>query len=113
MMPAQAFGLKKYRCGISPVSNISDSEDALPPLRHAEVLRVKHCPCERIPEFIHRSQEKPEVSSIGGRQKTGNILEDEPTGLKSRNNSEGDEGHVATRIIQSETFSSDTVGLAR
>lgn len=111
-IPAQAFGLKKYRSGISPVSKMSDSEHALAPLRHAEVLCVQHCPRERIPDLIHCSQEKPKVSSFGGRQEAGHVLEDEPTGCKSSNNSQGDEGQVAARVIQAKTFSGDAVGLA-
>jgi hypothetical protein len=111
-MPAQAFGLKEYRCGISPVSRISDKEQTVAPLRQSEVLRVQACPRAKIPEFIHRSQEKPDVSSLGGRQESGNILKDEPTGFKSSNNSQGDEGQVAARVIQAETLSCDAVGLA-
>src|SRR5690606_1086811 len=43
-IPAQAFGLKKYRGSIGPVSSIEDSEHAAAPLRHSEPLRVQHAP---------------------------------------------------------------------
>ncbi|HEX2594722.1 MAG TPA: hypothetical protein VHL34_24680 [Rhizomicrobium sp.] len=86
---------------------MADSEQTAAPLRHSEVLRVQVRPPEVIPEVIHCSQEKPEVSSVAGGQKTGNVLEDEPCGLKSRNNSQGDERQVAARIIQSEASAGD------
>src|SRR5262249_53675508 len=64
MIPAQAFGLKKYRCGTSPVSKMSDKEQALAPLRHSEPLRVQACPCATIPEFIHLPDEGTKVPSV-------------------------------------------------
>jgi hypothetical protein len=106
-MPAQAFGLKKYRCGTSPVSKTSDSEETVAPLRQSTVLRVQACPCERIPEFIHRSQEKPEGSSVVEGEQAWNVLEDEPTWPKLSNKTKGDEGQVAARVIQSEALSGD------
>src|ERR1043166_3473750 len=52
-IPAQAFGLKKYRCGIAPVARMADKEQTVAPLRQSKKLRVQACPCAKIPEFIH------------------------------------------------------------
>jgi hypothetical protein len=57
-MPAQAFALKKYRCGTAPVSKMSDNEHTASALGdgalqavHSDVLSVKHSVGEAIPEF--------------------------------------------------------------
>jgi hypothetical protein len=106
-MPAHAFWLKKNRRWTAPISRTSDKEQALAPLRQPEKLCVQTCPRTSIPEFIHCSQEKAPISSFVGGQETGNVLEDEPTGFKSSNNSQGDEGQVAARVIQSEAAACD------
>jgi len=43
----QAFSLKKYRRSTSPVSSISDNEDATAPLRNSEPLCVQNCPLDK------------------------------------------------------------------
>src|SRR3990167_6093224 len=40
-IPRQAVALKKYRCGTSPVSKMSDKEDATPALGYSKVLSVQ------------------------------------------------------------------------
>jgi hypothetical protein len=50
-MPRQAVALKKYRGGTSPVSKISDSEDATAPLWNSGKLSVKHPVGDTVPEF--------------------------------------------------------------
>ena len=62
-IPAQAFGLKKYRCGRSPVSKISDNEHTAAPLWHSEMLSVKNPVGEPIPEFCQPSEEGSKILS--------------------------------------------------
>jgi hypothetical protein len=38
-MPRQARGVNQYRCGSSPVSKMSDNEDATPSLGYSKMLR--------------------------------------------------------------------------
>lgn len=45
MIPAQAFALKKYRGGTSPVSSVDDKEHTFAALGHTEELSVQHSPC--------------------------------------------------------------------
>ena len=56
-MPRQAVALKKNCGGTSPVSKISDSEDATAPLWNSEVLSVENPVGEPIPEFCHPSED--------------------------------------------------------
>ena len=56
-MPLQAVALKKYRCGTSPVSKMSDNEHATAPLWNSEVLSVKNPVGEPIPELPQPSEE--------------------------------------------------------
>lgn len=43
-IPAQALRLKKNRRSTCPVSKICQNEDATPPLRNSEPLRIQHAP---------------------------------------------------------------------
>ena len=83
-MPEQAFALKKNRRGTSPVSKISDNEDATAPLWYSEVLSVKNPVGEPIPEFCQPSEEGAKRPSIIRRQDTGDILPNDPAWLRSR-----------------------------
>ncbi|WP_297846278.1 hypothetical protein [Pseudomonas sp.] len=56
-MPRQAMALKKYRCGTSPVSKISDNEDATAALGYSEVLSVKNSVGDPIPELPQDPEE--------------------------------------------------------
>jgi hypothetical protein len=60
-MPRQAVTLKEYRDGRSPISKISDKEDATAALWNSEILSVKHSPCEPIPEFPQEPEEGAKV----------------------------------------------------
>lgn len=65
-MPEQAFALKKYRCGTSPVSKISNNEHAAASLGHSEELSVKNPVGEPIPEFCQPSEKGAKIpSSVG------------------------------------------------
>jgi hypothetical protein len=59
-MHLQAVVLKKNRCGTSPVSKISDNEDATAPLWYSGVLSVNNSVGEPIPEFLKSGQETGE-----------------------------------------------------
>ncbi len=60
-MPPQAFALKKYFCGTSPISKMSDNEHTLASLSHSEVLSVKHSVGEAIPELAQRPEEGSKI----------------------------------------------------
>jgi hypothetical protein len=62
-IPAQAFALKKNRCGTSPVSKVSDNEHTAAALGHSEVLSVKHSIGEPIPEFCQAPEDGTKVPS--------------------------------------------------
>jgi hypothetical protein len=63
-MPLQARLLKKYRRGRSPVSKMSDNEDATPSLGNSEVLSVKNSVGPPIPEFDQPSEYGTKVPSF-------------------------------------------------
>jgi len=65
-IPSQARLVKKYRCGNSPVSRISDNEDTAASLGNSEILAVQNSPREPIPELPQRFEEDAEVSSVSG-----------------------------------------------
>jgi len=64
MIPAAAFGLKKYfdRCG--PVSKTSGKEDAITSLGDSEVLSVQHSPAKAIPESLQRPDDGTHCPSV-------------------------------------------------
>ena len=69
-IPAQAFALKEYRCGTSPVSKTSDNEHTLPSLWdgasvavHSDKLSVKNSVGEPIPEVAQEPDEGSKVPS--------------------------------------------------
>jgi hypothetical protein len=62
-MPRQALALKKYRCGRSPVSKMSDNEHATPSLGHSVELSVKRSIGEPIPEFAQAPEYGTKIPS--------------------------------------------------
>jgi len=118
-MPAQAFGLKKYRGGRSPVSKISDNEHTASPLGNgtgkaacSDVLSVQHSVGPPIPEFAQAPEEGTKVPSAARRQDAGDVLPNHPLGPVAVNQSQIDEGQVAARIVQSFSKPGDAEGLA-
>jgi hypothetical protein len=111
-MPEQAFALKKYRAGRSPVSKISDNEDATAALWNSEVLSVKHSVGEPIPEFDQRPEEGSKIPSFVRRQYAGNVFPDDPARLCSVNKAKIFEGQVATSVCQSFAQTGDAERLA-
>jgi hypothetical protein len=79
-MPRQAVALKKYRRGTSPVSKMSDNEDATPSLGYSEVLSVQDSVGEPIPEFPQPSEEGSKRPSAVDRQDAGDVLPHHPCG---------------------------------
>jgi hypothetical protein len=110
-MPRQAVALKKYRCGTSPVSKISDSEDATPALGYSEVLSVQDSVGPPIPEFFQAPEEGSKVPSSARRQDSGHILPHHPAGACAASKSKKLKGQVATVVIQSTSESGDGEGL--
>jgi hypothetical protein len=111
-MPAQAFALKKYRCGTTPVSKMSDNEDATAPLGHSEELSVQHSPGATIPEFRQCPDDGAKVPPAVRRQNTGDVLPDDPARPQSASKPAKLDGQVATRIPQAATSSGEGEGLA-
>jgi hypothetical protein len=99
-MPPQAVALKKYRRGTSPVSKISDSEDATAPLGNSKVLSVKHSVGDAIPEFDHAPENGSKVPSSVRRQDAGHVLPNQPPGPRSLSKPKIFEGQVATPVCQ-------------
>jgi hypothetical protein len=63
-IPAQAFALKKYRSGTSPVTKISDNEDTTASLGNSEVLSVQDSVGPPVPEFSQRPKDGAKVPSF-------------------------------------------------
>jgi len=102
-MPRQAVALKKYRCGSSPVSKMSDNEHTPPALGNSEVLSVKSSPGEGVsagsadkeagilPSFWGRidrnsregGEEGREVMTAGGGENSRDVFPDDPSRSKS------------------------------
>ena len=111
-MPLQAVALKKYRCGTSPVSKISDNEHTAASLGHSEVLSVKKPVGEPIPEDSQEPEEGSKIPPSVRRQDAGDVLPDQPAGPIAASNCTEGKHEVATRIVQSLSESGDTEGLA-
>ncbi len=112
-IPAQARGLKKYRCGRPPVSKISDNEDAAPSLGYSEVLSVKNSVGEPIPELAQESEDGSKRPPSVVRQDAGHVLPKNPTGANSASQGKKLEREVAARIVESRSKTGDRETLAR
>jgi hypothetical protein len=106
-IPAQAFALKKYRRGISPVSKMSDNEHATAPLGNSEELSVKNSVGEPIPEFCQPPEEGSKIPPSVRGQDTRDVFPDHPSGSKLPSNCQIDEHEIASRIIESLSQSRD------
>ena len=82
-MPRQAIALKKYRRGTTPVSKMSDNEDATASLGHSDELSVQHSPGATIPEFRQRPEDGTKIPPAVRRQNTGDVFPDDPARPKS------------------------------
>jgi hypothetical protein len=106
-MPLQAVALKKNRCGTSPVSRISDNEHAAAALWNSEVLSVKNCVGEPIPELRQPSEEGSKIPSSVRRQDAGDVLPHQPSGAEAISKAEKFEGQVATLVSQASSKAGD------
>ena len=111
-IPAQAFALKKYRCGTSPVSSVSNNEHTSAALGDSKPLSVQYPVRDPIPEFAQRPEEGAKIPSSCTRQDTGDVFPDDPGRPQHSSKLEESEGQVATRIVQPSTESGDGEGLA-
>tara|TARA_R110002020_G_scaffold266483_34_gene481506 strand:+ start:851 stop:1474 length:624 start_codon:yes stop_codon:yes gene_type:complete len=118
-IPRQARALKKYRCGTPPVSKISDNDDTPPSLRdspskpvHSHELSVKHSVCEPKPEFRHPPEKGSKRPSSVDRQRTGDVLPNEPSGTVAICDSKISESEVSPRVSQPLAKSRDGERLA-
>ena len=111
-IPAHALALKKYRRGTSPVSKTSDNEDATAALGNSEELSVKNSVRDPIPEFPQDPEDGSKRPPSIDRQQAGDVLEDNPSGKNSANNSKAFKRDVATRVIHPRPESCDGKGLA-
>jgi hypothetical protein len=75
--------LKKYCCGRSPVSKISDNEDTTAPLWYSGVLSVKNPVGEPIPELRQPPEEGSKDRSSVNRQDSRDVLPHNPGGANS------------------------------
>ena len=118
-IPRQAFAVKKYRCGTSPVSKISDNEHTTASLRDSEfevacshVLSVEHPICEPIPEFCQPCEEGSKIFSLVIGEDARNVFPHAPAGTITASEGEIGEHEVSTRVIKSTAKSRDTEALA-
>jgi hypothetical protein len=92
--------LKKYCCGTSPVSKISDNEDATAALGYSKVLSVQSSVGEPIPEFRHRPKEGTKIPSSTTTEDAWDVFPQKPLWLKLVKNSTIDEGKVPPWIFK-------------
>jgi hypothetical protein len=111
-MPLQAVALKKYRCGTSPVSKMSDNEHATAALWNSKVLSVKGSIGPPIPEFAQAPEEGTKVPSFVARQDAGDVLPNQPLGPQSASKRKELKGEVATVASHSRSESGDAEILA-
>jgi hypothetical protein len=79
-IPAAALGLKKNLSGTVASSTSPNDEDASPALGHSEVSAVQHSPGEVVkPDVAQRAENDREISSTGGREQAGDVLNDDPS----------------------------------
>jgi hypothetical protein len=112
-MPRQAVALKKYRCGTSPISKISDNEHATPALGNSEELSVKNAVGEPIPEFPQEPEEGSKCPSVVGGQDAGDVLPYQPAGPNSASKFNELDRELTTLSVHARSESSDAEVLAR
>jgi hypothetical protein len=84
-IPAAALGLKKNRSGTLSSSTSANDEDASPPLGHSEVTAVQHSPGEVVkPDVPQRADHDGEISSVGGTEQAGDVLNDDPSSRSNK-----------------------------
>lgn len=108
---SQCGTLKECRCGRSPISKMSDNEDAPPSLWNSEVLRVKHSVGEPIPEFSQAPEKGTKVPSSVRRQDAGDVLPHQPSGAEAVSQPKIFERELTALITHSFSESRNAEGL--
>lgn len=113
-IPRQAFGLKKYRGGTSPVSKTSDNEHTPSSLRdspskpvHSHELSVNDPIGPPIPEFFQPPEDGAKRPSAVLRQDTGDVLPNDPFGTVAISDSKKSESEVPAWVSQAFAQSRD------
>jgi hypothetical protein len=107
------LALKKYRCGTSPVSKMSDNEDPPAALWNSEVLSVENSVSEPIPEFPQESEKHSKRSPSVNRQDAGDVLPYQPSGPQATSKVSELDGELTTLAVHSRSESGDAEILAR
>lgn len=113
MIPEQAFALKKYRCGTSPVSKISNKEDAAATLGDSKVLSVQHSVGEPIPEFRQTSEDGSKIPSSVRGQNARDVFPNQPAGAEPASKAQKFDGQVTTVVIQAASEACNAERLTR
>jgi hypothetical protein len=92
---------------------MSDNEDATTPLGYSEMLSVKNSVGDPIPAFDQHPEEGSKRPSSVNRQNARDVLPHQPSGPEPISKSSKLNGEVATRVIQSRSFTGDGERLAR
>jgi hypothetical protein len=93
---------ENFGSGLS--SRMSDNEHTAASLGHSEPLSVKHPPDHAIPEVNERGYDGCEISTTSRREEPGNILTDNPAGIRLSNEPVELPPERATVRSQSSTF---------
>jgi hypothetical protein len=92
---------------------MSDNEDTAASLGYSEVFSVKNPVGDPIPAFDQHLEEGSKRPSSINRQDTGDVLPHQPSGPEPISKPSKLDGEVATRVIQSRSFTGDGERLAR
>lgn len=111
-MPRQAVALKKYRCGTSRVSKISDNEHTAASLWNVEVLSVQDPVGPPIPEFFQPPEEGAKCPSSVRTKDAGDVLPNHPAGPHAIKKSKKLERERTARSIHACSESGDAEILA-
>jgi len=112
-MPAQAFGLKKYRGGTCPASKTSHNEHATTLLGDSEAASVKSSPRIPIPEEVQAPDEGAKISSAVTRKDAGDVFPNEPPGAIAAKDFKIDEREISPRVTKARAKAGHAEGLAR
>jgi hypothetical protein len=101
-------------CGGSriSVSERSDDEHSPSALRHSEVAAVENPPRHAVPDVGQRSKQDSEVPTAVRGEQSGYVLEKNPAGSNSVNDSDGVEEQAASLAVESGASSGDADVLA-
>jgi hypothetical protein len=76
-MPADAFALKENLAG-AVFDKTCDNEHSTASLGDSEVSRIESSPRDRVPEFIHFTEESSKVAALRGREESEDVFQHQP-----------------------------------